>query len=97
MKHRAVVLKQARHDVREIWQHSAKIWGTAQADKYIAKIRAGTAALALNPMAGGACDQICAGYRRYPAGSHMLFERVTKTTVKIIRILHERMDFGQHL
>ena len=97
MKYRAVLSERARRDINAIWRHSAEHWGAAQADKYIGQVRAGVETLALNPMAGGACDDIRAGCRRYHAGSHVLFYRIGNATVFVFRVLHERMDFGQHL
>ena len=36
-------------------------------------------------------------YRKYGAGSHVLFYRSVKAGIDIVRILHGRMDFEQHL
>lgn len=37
------------------------------------------------------------GYRRYLAGSHVIFFRKIKSGIDAIRILHGGMDFEQHL
>ena len=44
-----------------------------------------------------AMSEVRAGYHKYRAGSHFLFYRVTSGGVEVVRILHERMDFGWHL
>jgi toxin ParE1/3/4 len=35
-------------------------------------------------------------YRKYAAGSHMLFYRHVESGIDIVRILHSRMDFDRH-
>ncbi len=43
-------------------------------------------------------NDIRPGYRKAPAGSHVLFFKVEDTgTINIIRILHSRMDTERHL
>ena len=53
--------------------------------------------VAEEPRRGRACDETRAGYFKYPAGSHMIFYRRAVNVVDIVRILHSRMDFEQHL
>nr|WP_244103058.1 type II toxin-antitoxin system RelE/ParE family toxin [Burkholderia gladioli] len=36
-------------------------------------------------------------YRRYLAGSHVVFYRETTTTLDMIRVLHQRMDVDRHV
>ena len=43
------------------------------------------------------CDDVRTGYRKYPAGSHLLFYRLTPDGIDIVRILLQRMDFERHL
>ncbi len=55
---RYVLLPSARIDLREIWAFSLAEWGQVQADRYIADIEARFRAVAEDPNAGQACDQI---------------------------------------
>ena len=53
--------------------------------------------VAADPRKGSACDDIRAGYRKFPVGSHVLFFREVDSGIDIVRILHSRMDFARHL
>jgi toxin ParE1/3/4 len=53
--------------------------------------------VAADPHRGRCCDEIRPGYRKYPAGSHVLFYRLLPDGIDIVRILHRRMDFERHL
>lgn len=48
-------------------------------------------------MAGQACDEIRPGYRKHPAGSHMLFYQIREDAVVVIRVLHQQMDVQDKL
>jgi toxin ParE1/3/4 len=43
------------------------------------------------------CDDVRPDYRKYPVGSHILFYRVTKAAIVVVRILHQRMDVERHI
>jgi toxin ParE1/3/4 len=53
--------------------------------------------VAEEPRRGRSCDEIRGGYRKYTAGSHILFYRVVDVGIDVMRILHGRMDFERHL
>jgi toxin ParE1/3/4 len=54
-------------------------------------------AVAEAPHSGQHCDEVRPGYLKRQAGSHVLFYRLDGQTVDVVRILHQRMDFGRHL
>jgi toxin ParE1/3/4 len=54
-------------------------------------------AVAEKPGRGRPCDHIRAGYRKYPSGSHMIFYRTIADGIDVVRVLHQSMDFEQHL
>lgn len=87
----------ARADLADIWSYTASQWGVDQAETYIRQIRSAVEAVAANPGLGKSCDEVRAGYRRYPAGMHLLFYKLSSEGVDVIRILHRRMDFERHL
>jgi toxin ParE1/3/4 len=53
--------------------------------------------VAEDPRRGLACDNIRSGYRKFPAGLHVVFFRASESRIVIVRILHRRMDFERHL
>ena len=55
------------------------------------------AMLADDPRLGRPCDDIRAGYRKFRVGSHFVFYRVIEDGIDVVRVLHQAMDFEQHL
>jgi toxin ParE1/3/4 len=92
-----VLSPRAQADIEEIWDYTAANWDAKQAELYIRQLQLSVEAVAHNPRLGRPCDEVRVGYRKYLAGSHVLFYRLTDTGVDVVRILHGRMDFSQHL
>jgi toxin ParE1/3/4 len=91
-----VLSPRAQADLDEIWNYTTERWDEDQADRYIFDIREAIETIARDPRRGRACDYIRSGYRKYPAGSHMLFFRVIHDGIDVVRILHQNMDFERH-
>ncbi len=88
----------AQADVDDIWDYTAEVWNTDQANRYVLAIRDACAALAAGKSRGRPIDDIRPGYLKHAVGSHFLFFRVTDDgVIEIIRILHQRMDVAAHL
>jgi toxin ParE1/3/4 len=94
---RYVLSRRADRDLDKIWDYTAGRWDDKQAEKYIGQIRQAIEALAVDPGRGRPASETRAGYRKYPVGSHMIFFRVVRSRVEIVRVLHQRMDFARHL
>lgn len=94
---RYVLSPRAQSDLDEIWDYTAEHWGVEQAENYIRLLQRAIESVAGDPRKGRPCDEVRAGYRKYHAGSHMLLYRNAKAGIDIVRILHSRMDFEQHL
>ncbi|MDA0691815.1 MAG: type II toxin-antitoxin system RelE/ParE family toxin [Nitrospinae bacterium] len=86
----------ARQDLEDIWFYTYETWGEDQADSYIHDLNSGFLALAAKPEKGRPCDDIREGYRRHSVGRHIIFYRVTKKGIEIVRILHQSMDPERH-
>jgi toxin ParE1/3/4 len=93
---RYVLSPRARADLDDIWNYTAQRWGTDQAEEYLRLLQSAIDTVADEPRKGRASDEVRQGYRKYAAGSHMLFYRVIDTGIDVIRILHSRMDFERH-
>lgn len=87
----------AQSDLDEIWDHTVKNWGMEQAELYVRQLETAIKSVAEAPGLGRPCDDIRTGYRKYPAGSHVVFFKVTDAAIEVIRILHRNMDFDRHL
>ena len=97
MTGRYVLSPRAQGDLDEIWAYTVKQWGIDQAEFYIRQIGRHVETVAAQPMMGRACPEVRAGYYKFPSGSHFLFYRLFKNGIDVVRILHERMDFGRHV
>jgi len=85
--------QKAKADLRGIAIYTEQRWGRDQRNLYIKQLDDAFRFLAGNPLAGKSCDDIKAGYRKFPQGSHVIFYRDgTDCVVEIVRILHESMD-----
>lgn len=88
----------AKTDLKEIGRYTRKQWGAAQRDKYLTMLDGCFQDLAAQPLRGQDCSDIRAGYRKYNAGSHVIFYRqASDAAIEIVRILHGRMDTERHL
>ena len=84
-------------DIEDIWDYTAERWGMGQAEDYIRLLQKAVETIARDPRRGRTCDDIRPGYRKYSVASHVLFYRLVKDGIDVVRVLHQRMDFGQHL
>lgn len=87
----------AREDLKGIWRYSFTEWGEEQADKYLAEIVAGIVLLKEHPEMGKSRDDLRAGYRSLRINQHVVFYLVTPSVIRIVRVLHVRMDPDSHL
>lgn len=87
----------AEADLDEIWNYTADSWGIEQAELYIRDLWLAMEFVAADPRRGKASDDVRPGYRRYRAGSHLIFYRVAGEDIEVVRVLHQRMDHEQHL
>jgi toxin ParE1/3/4 len=97
MTGRYILSPRAQADLDKIWDRTAERWGVDQAEFYIRQLQQHIMAAAAQPSIGRACPEVRAGYHRYRSGSHFLFYRLVDGGIDVVRILHERMDFGRHL
>jgi toxin ParE1/3/4 len=95
---RYVLRPRARRDIENIWDYTAATWSQSQAEIYIRLIQRTLELLADDPRLGRAWDEIRAGYRKFRADSHIVFYRIIATSgIEVVRVLHESMDFEQHM
>jgi toxin ParE1/3/4 len=87
----------AQADLDEIWEYTAGRWSVDQAETYTRQLWRDISAVAERPSLGDECPEVRKGYRKYPSGSHVLFYRLIAGGVDIVRIIHERMDYGRHI
>ena len=87
-----VFSKKALSDLEQIWLYSTERWGVSQADRYYQLILDEINYICKNIHSGKSMDHVRKGYRATKVKSHLIFYRVVKNTVEVVRILHEGMD-----
>lgn len=87
----------ARDDLVRIWRYTAERWSQAQADSYLRLINQEIVKIGSDPRLARECDDIRPGYRRRAAQSHVLYFKVAKDGIEIMRVLHKSMDAKRHL
>lgn len=92
-----VISKKAVYDLEEIWLYTVEKWSVEQADRYYQLIFEEIDYICKNINAGKSMEHVRKGYQASKVKSHFIFYRVLKSTVEIIRILHERMDIESRL
>jgi toxin ParE1/3/4 len=92
-----VISKLAVLDLEEIWLFTAEKWSIEQADRYYTLLFDDIEYICSNVNSGKSMDLVRKGYRGSKVKSHLIFYRVNKNLIEIIRILHERMDIESML
>ncbi len=82
----------AADDLDNIWIYGVNQWGLQQADRYHQKIMELLVFLAEHPDIGMNRNELGDLYQSYPISSHIVFFRAYKEKIKILRVLHQRMD-----
>jgi toxin ParE1/3/4 len=93
---RYVLSPRAQKDVDDIWEYTVEHWNIRQAEIYLRQIQRAIETVAAEPTIARSCADIRPGYWKYPAGSHVLFFRITDRGINVVRILPSRMDFERH-
>ncbi len=95
--HQLIISPATKADLKEIYQYGLRQWGQAQSDNYLEILKEKFWSLTEQPLVGTERPELLSGIRSLPIESHILFYRVTASSVEIIRVLHARQDPARHL
>lgn len=96
MAHR--LAPQARADLDDIWEYIASESGdVAAADRLIDTIISRFLLLASWPRLGRTRDDLRRVLRSFPVGAYIIFYRLQRRDVLVLRVLHARRDMPQIL
>ncbi|MEJ2425007.1 MAG: type II toxin-antitoxin system RelE/ParE family toxin [Candidatus Thiodiazotropha sp.] len=95
--HQLAIAPAAKADLKDIFQYGLRQWRQVQSDTYLDDLKSKFWSLTEQPLLGTERPELLAGTRSLPVSSHILFYRVTTSTVEIIRVLHGRQDPARHL
>lgn len=89
----------AEQDLKSIFRYTIRKWGFDQADAYLELLSLGRERIVANPFLPGSKprEDLASGCRTFRCGKHVYLYRLRNGTVEIARILHESMDFEQHI
>jgi toxin ParE1/3/4 len=87
---------EAEDDIRDILQYTYETWGEHQVQVYQAVLNKALSTLLSNPSIGHKRSDLSPDSRVLRAGQHFIVYWVSGTIIYVVRILHERMDFGRH-
>lgn len=85
----------AAEDLENILHFTLAKWGVIQFEKYLESFQQVFDSLLIDPrnFATYNRDELFAGCKSIRSGHHVVFFRIIKKDIEIIRILHEKMDF----
>lgn len=87
----------ARKDVRDLLAYTGRRWGPTQQALYNQQINEAFELLSRNPELGPAKPHLAHNIRAYHVQQHMIYYRLTSSSIVVVRILHQRMDASEHL
>lgn len=87
-----VLSPRARRDFVDILRYTAEQWGPIQVETYSNKIDAAIQRISRNPEIGALRNDLDDSYRTVPVGVHLIVYRQQPNRIRILRILHQRMD-----
>ena len=92
------IAPRARDDIKDIGRYTQTTWGAPQRDIYLRAFTTVFEQMRDGTITGRARDEIRENLLCNPCNKHMVFfRRNSSGDVQILRVLHERMDFGRHL
>ena len=83
--------RRAEGDLLNIGAYTIRVWGEAQADRFLGELEACCQLLADNPGLGRRCDYVRHGLCRMEHGKHVVFYRQEPGGILVARLLHESM------
>lgn len=86
----------AREDLRAIHQHGARQWGKPRSDQYMSSLKNKLWLLLEQPETGKARPELSPDIRSVFVTSHVVFYRIQREQLQIIRVLHGRQDVTRH-
>jgi len=92
-----ILSPKAKSDLSDIWEYTLAEWGIDQAEKYVRELWAAMVEKGFDLSTSTDISDVRTGYRKIRSGSHIIFFKLTREGIDVIRILHQRMDFERHL
>jgi len=92
-----ILSTKADDDIEDLYDDGVKKFGESQAIKYLEELNLMFVFLSENPEVGKKRDEIKMKLVSFPYGSHIIFYRIFKTHIRIIRVLYGGKDLIKFL
>lgn len=83
-------------DLKEIYSYSLVQWSVSQAEKYYFDLTENCQKIQSFPLIGKTYSAIYSKPRGFKVHKHIIFYNIEKSSVQIIRILHESKDLKKN-
>ena len=83
--------------MRSILAYTRQQWGENQRNDYREALNRSFDSLRANPELGRARDDLPPGVRSLVVRQHIVFYRLEADTIRVLRVLHGRMNAATHL
>ena len=87
----------ARADLKSIRRYSIRIWGQDRTSRYMGAIRDTLKGLARGTVLTRNRDDLRPRLQMAASGRHCIFFEADESRVLVVRVLHDRMDYGRHM
>ena len=87
----------ARADLKSIRRYSSRTWGSDRTAQYMREIRDTMKRLVAGTEVSRNRDDLRPGLQMATSGRHRIFFETDQSRVLVLRVLHDRMDYGRHL
>ncbi|MBI1194010.1 MAG: type II toxin-antitoxin system RelE/ParE family toxin [Bacteroidetes bacterium] len=84
-------------DLENVFEYGILQFGIQNALTYMEAMEKHFVLLSDNPELGRGAAALASGLRRFSYGSHSIFYLVIPKGILVVRVLHQSMDYEQHL
>lgn|SRR5690606_14140749 len=95
-KNHYILSKSADTDLEEIFEFTLDKFGFQQAEKYLLELENVFETLYKNPSLGKKRNEIKNGLLSFLKDNHVVFYRIVKNHIRIVRVLHSSRDIPNH-
>lgn len=92
-----ILSQKAQEDIEAIYEFGFRNFGKEQALNYLIGMQSHFKLLLKNPEIGKQRDEIKTGLYSLPYASHIIFYRILKNHIRIVRVLHGSRDLKKFL
>lgn len=92
-----ILSRKTKEDIDDIYDFGSEKFGQDKALDYLIGLRGYFKFLVSNPDTGKHRNEIKKGLYSFPYASHIIFYRIFKKHIRIVRVLHGSRDFQRFL